>query len=100
MRDEPKVQYETQPTDEVITDHRRDTRSPVRQCWEPQVELVLNSANVEGSDAPNEVYRLTFQVDAGDIPIALWAVIFIFGLGILFVIVASLILGAIGDSTS
>jgi hypothetical protein len=54
-----------QPTDEVLERHRRvfeDSGTGV--LGEPQVELVPNPDYVEGSDAPREFYRVTFQVEA------------------------------------
>ena len=54
-----------QPTDEVLERHRRVFEdSGMRVLEEPQVELVPNPDYVEGSDAPREFYRLTFQVEA------------------------------------
>jgi hypothetical protein len=54
-----------QPTDEVLQRHRRVFEdSGVRVLEEPQVELVPNPDYLEGSDAPREFYRLTFQVEA------------------------------------
>ena len=63
------AQYEAlQPTSEILAHHRRAIEgSGMHVLEEPEIELVPNPSYVGGiSDAPRNVYRLTFQVEAVD----------------------------------
>ena len=106
------VRYETlQPTSEVIAHHRRAIEeSGMHVLEEPEIELVPNPSYVGGiSDAPRDVYRLTFQVEAVDRqPQAStstkvtgwgWAFFILILLLFIFVLVASLIVANLGDPT-
>jgi hypothetical protein len=51
------------PSDEVLAHLRRAIEEGGRRVLgEPEIELVPNDHYIEGPDAPNEVYRLTFPV--------------------------------------
>lgn len=56
------------PTGKVIAHHRRAIEeSGMHVLEEPEIELVPNPSYVGGiSDAPSDVYGLTFQVEAVD----------------------------------
>ena len=106
------VVYETlQPTGEVIAHHRRAIEGSGRHVLEePEIEVAPNPSFVGGiSDAPRDVYRLTFDVEAVDRqPRAStatkvtgwgWAFFILVLLFFIFVLVASLIVANTGDPT-
>ncbi|HEY3213635.1 MAG TPA: hypothetical protein VGL16_10600 [Actinomycetota bacterium] len=106
------VLYETlQPTGKVIAHRRRAIEeSGMHVLEEPEIELVPNPSYVGGiSDAPSDVYRLTFQVEAVDRqPQAStstkvtgwgWAFFILLLILILLVVVADLIVNNTGDPT-